>query len=571
MIVKKRKELNLEETKKILKDKKLLFAMWDCENKTAWPYQSGYLPIKDFFKDVILFDPRKKRFEYGGERMRKMFLDIVEQEKPDYILCMVGSDEINIDIIEEINKISPKTKIISHFGDDDIDFDIFSRFYILFVDYGLVFEKHYLPAYEKDEIKNRTSFVGGANLKLFKPLKLKKEYDVSFIGAPLPSRIKLMRFLLDKGTKIELWGKGWDKYPEFKDIYHGPASDDEYVRIVNRSKINLSFSRNKYGELHLKGRPFEIGACKSFQLVDYYPEYFSFFKENKEIVMFKDNNDLLRKIEYYFKSEREREKIAENMYKKVIKNYDLALKYLELFKRTLEYDIIDRKLPEQKKKIIEIKKDELSDIESLKNKVEDYDYVSFSDGNCIKHRYKEYLQIYAMEKTEKVISCCSYYLCSRLLGNYMSFRVFPAWKNLEREQFYGLLNINQIAVSKEYFIRNIDKFKDIFSGKIIDFINEKNTAFIAIPLVQIKSNRNIKNAIKKIGVENIKKAFQLGFAVKLYSLAKQKKVFSSFYSYKLGIWALFSWNLFLLKYLFKFVRDKENLNKLKNYTLQLFI
>ena len=99
MIIKKGKKLSLKEVKKILKRKKLLFAMWDCENKTAWPYQSGYLPIKDFFKEVILFDPRRKRFEFGGKRMKEMFLDIVEKEKPDYILLMVGSDEINIDTI----------------------------------------------------------------------------------------------------------------------------------------------------------------------------------------------------------------------------------------------------------------------------------------------------------------------------------------------------------------------------------------------------------------------------------------------------------------------------------------
>ena len=100
---------------KLLKNKTILYSLWDCESKTGWTRYQFAGPLKEIFKEVITFDPRKKRFNYGPEEMKKRFLSIIKNKKPDYLLFMVGSDEMNISTIEEINKISPNTKTIALF------------------------------------------------------------------------------------------------------------------------------------------------------------------------------------------------------------------------------------------------------------------------------------------------------------------------------------------------------------------------------------------------------------------------------------------------------------------------
>ena len=81
----KKRRLSLIDVENILKKQTLLFSMWGCENEKSWPYQ-WYPFLKKIFKEVILFDPRKKRIQYGAEEMKKKFFDIVRTKKPNYFL-----------------------------------------------------------------------------------------------------------------------------------------------------------------------------------------------------------------------------------------------------------------------------------------------------------------------------------------------------------------------------------------------------------------------------------------------------------------------------------------------------
>jgi len=67
----------------------------------------------------------------------------------------------------------------------------------------------------------------------------------------------------------------------------------------------------------MKGKFFEGSSCKTFVLTGYCDEYPRLLKEGKEIIMYQDREDLLEKINYYLKHEKEREKIANITYKKI--------------------------------------------------------------------------------------------------------------------------------------------------------------------------------------------------------------------------------------------------------------
>jgi spore maturation protein CgeB len=545
-----------------LKKKTLMFAMWGSESKATWSYQ-WYIFLKKIFKEVELFDPRKWRIEKGSERMSERLFEIIREKQPDYFLFLIEGQDLGLDTIIRINEISPATITIAHFGDDDIHFEDRSRYYALFIDHCIVAQVDYISSYKREGLSNFSEIVP-VNTEIFRPLSsvVKKKYDVSFIGQPLPSRIKTIRFLVENGVRVDIWGYGWEKYHEFKDLYRGPLEPEEMVKVINESKINLGFSKNRFNEGHLKGRVYEVGACRSFQLVDYYSGYLRHFKNNKEIVMFKDDEDLLKKTKYYLNNEKERESIADRMYKTVKKKYDLGDELKRIFGEIIRKGDLRRELPKMDKKIVEISRVDWA--EDVVKKVDGADYVSFSSGEAKRHKYKNYLQTYGLEKTGKDISCCNYYVYSPGLGNYLMFYSLGAFRELEDKDFRGLVNLDQIVVRKDYFLRNIDKFKSVFEGGIVDFIEEESTAFVSLPLLQLeKLNRINRSKLNELDVIELEKAFVLRFLFNLQGLIHQKKVFWAFYPYRLVLDLLLRGERGVFNYLWKSGLGKVGLEKMR--------
>jgi hypothetical protein len=549
----------------VLKKKKLLFAPWGGEDKFYTCYQYWYHPLQKFFGNIVSFDPKKNLSVYGKEKMNERFLEVVKKEKPDYVFFWLIGDEFDPDTFAKLRKLSPKTIIFNFFGDDDAKFENFSRYWALFFDYCL-----YLPqpvpgnnSYKKDGINS--SFPScGINTENFKPLSLEKKYDVTFIGTPKKDRKEFIQFLIDNGVDINLFGWGWEKYPSLKKFYKGPLSSEELVKISCQSKINLCFTKNYQGEPHLKGRVFEIGGCKSFVLVEDSPRFLNFFKKEKEIVMFKDKEDLLEKIKYYLKHEKEREKIAENAYKRILREYNLDTELSNFFSMT-EKRKNRRKLPEIKgKTMLLTKKDfELSE-EELKKKIKDYDYIHFNDGNAIFSPYKEYLQAYSLEKTGNQISCCDFYVNSDKLGNYMSFEYIYVYKEIPIEEFNSFFNINQIMVIHSFFVRNIKKFRKILLyNEKINFIIPRNTEFVDIPLVIIKADKFDFN----VDYLKFKKFFNLKIFDSLSPLIYQKKLFSTAYFYNL-LFRNFPGKKLVLRYLYEEkLKNRNYFKKFKDISL----
>ena len=557
------KKLTLYQAEQLLKKKTILYSLWDCESRTGWTRYQFAMPLKKTFGEVITFDPRKKRFDYGPERMKEMFLNVIGDKKPDYVLLMVGSDEMNIDTLEEIKLISPETKTIALLTDEDTEFEVFSRYYALFVDYCMVTQPKYLSLYEKDKLSNGLPMVG-LNLDLFKPLNLEKKYDLSFVGQQYPPRVELMKHLISQGIRVNVWGPGWLNYPEFREhIKGGAIGVEKYIEVMNQSKIILGLIKNKYGNPHISHRPFEAGACKAFQLLDYAPGYWPYLKKDKEVVMFRDKHDLIKKIKYYLKNESKREKIAENCYKKIIKNYDITLTLKEFFKKILENKARRKFLPKLNKKIIEITTQENLSLNMLSQKLKDVDYVSFKQGNTEPHKYKNYLQMYSLEKTGRDISCCDYTINSERLGDYLVFKSYRYLRFTQKENFSKLLNLNQIIVKKEYFLNSLNKFKAIFEGNEIDFIKKDNTAFVSIPLVRIKNLNSINKNLQKLNKSSMDKAFQINFIFRIFSIIHRKKMFDT-YPYKVLVYSISKQNSYIAKYLLNSIFNKENWARLKN-------
>lgn len=543
---------------KLLKTKTILFAIDGVEGGRSACDVSLYGAFQNIFGRVVLFNPRKYIFNLGRDKTTQLFLNTVEAEHPDFFFFFPARDStgfLTIETVRKLNHRSPKTKTVALFGDDDRDFDSFSRFVVLFVDYALVVQYNYLPQYDKEGSGSKVFPVHVADSDLFKPLPVEKKQDVVFIGKPNSDRIKWLRFLVENGINLKIYGYNWSDYSEFKQFYCGVAKNDELIRIINEARINLSFSRSDAGVLHYKGRVFEVAECKAFQLVEYFDGYLNFFRNNDEIVMFKDEQDLLKKINYYLAHSVETEKIASNAYEKVIKNYDLKLELKRFFVKALNKSFDWRAVPVVKDKVVALNKEFLNkDISEITEKVGDSDYVSFVDSGDEIFEFKNVIQIHALVQTGKKISCCGYYVSLKGLEDYLLFRCnfFVGESGFNR-----MLDVTQLLVSKNYFLKNIEIFKDFCSGKKVSLVNRDNTVFVDIPLYRTEHLK--KSADYKI-MAGVFKGGCL-FLMKLNALINSGKFFDS-YLCKLLFGPLLAGNTFVLKHLCASVFDRRYWNRL---------
>jgi spore maturation protein CgeB len=483
-------------------------------------YQMWYGVLKRRCKEVYFFDAYNIALCQGKEIMNKKFIEIIKKERPNEVFFLSKADKIELETLAEIKNAVPETMLIFYLADDDTRFENFSRYMVLFVDYGLIIHRKFLKRYNQEGIKNAFYFFG-TDTHFFSHQDIEKKYDVFFYGSPhkQTGRYETIKFLKDNRIKIYLGGRGWEEYPDLKEIYFGAIKNEDLVKIINQTRINLCFSKNADGKGYLKARPFECGACRSFALVEDCSDYLNSFKIGKDIVMFKDNEDLLKKIRYYLSHEKEREIIAQNSQKIVLKYYssDNELDKIIKHKKTLE----KREFPKINKKVKCINISELpEDVESIKREVQNFDYISFKTKNFVwKSKYKEYLQAYSLEKSGKEVSCCDYIVSGKHIKNFLQFKSeYIKLDGNRGNNFKYFLDLNQIMVTKKFFLENIERFSEQKTTNFY-FINNEDIVFVSFPLVKI-------NSIKNKDYSEMKKVFLFEFINEMYSLKCRGRILS---------------------------------------------
>lgn len=496
-------------------------------------------PLRKLFGKVITFDPQEQVYNYGKDIMNKKFLDVIKKEKPDFIFLWLIYDEFYIDTLIKIKEVSPNSKIINFCGDDDTVFENYTVYLFPFIDYFYSTQTPYFKDY-----KNPVFFAAGADTNEFKPLNLQKIYDVSFIGSIKGKRKSQLKYLINNNINVALFGNSYDDDSILKKAYLGKPPEDRFsLKLMNQTRVNLCLSTNHENKPHLIERFFQISACKAFCLVDEYDGYFGLLNRGKEIATFNSNEDLLKKVRYYLKHEKERQKIADAAYKKTLKyfsnEYLLEKAFSEIIRDKSE--IFGPKLPKENKVIYLNHQDLTTNKVALKKRLSNFDYICF-DNNSQPLKHKEEIQIYAMNYWNKPISCCDFYANSLLLGDWFIILMRNTFRMLPRDYFLKTLDISQLMVKKDYFLKDIDKFVSLYTRTPVDFINEENTAFVSFPLVRIFGKKILFN---KSYNENMSPLFEN----KLRNLKSNRRLFSSTSFYKLLLFFVIT--PFLWKYYFK--------------------
>lgn len=247
------------------------------------------------------------------------------------VLLSSGPSEFYFEVsrLEELRK---NVFLAMMTGDTETYFEESDKYYAQAMD--LVIVPNFITTFKVHEIgvDSMAYWAYFDTAKYRKIENLPKDIDVSFVGT-LGERIgraDYVKYLLDNGINIRTFGS---------DSPGGQITFDKKIEIINRSKINVDFSGasretrltkkrliNKRIK-QLKGKCFEAAICGSFALCEYAPglEYFFDIDKEKELDIFCTKKELLEKVRYYLKNEKEREDIAKRGYRRSTRDYDVNL------------------------------------------------------------------------------------------------------------------------------------------------------------------------------------------------------------------------------------------------------
>ena len=173
-----------------------------------------------------------------------------------------------------------------------------------------------------------------------------EKIDIVFIGSVAKihsNRWEYLECLFENYKSIEFYGYGIDQVPnkyKFKEKFKTGIWGDDYYKKLKQSKIVINLFQNDYEDLNdgINIRAFEIPACKSLQMSKSLPFISNYFKNNIDIVLFSDKNELKDKIDYYLLNSVKRKKIINNSYR-LVQKYDYSSQLKTIINRVHESSV----------------------------------------------------------------------------------------------------------------------------------------------------------------------------------------------------------------------------------------
>lgn len=291
-----------------------------------------------------------------GHRVFVIDIPAIEENHLKEIAIMDALVDVDPDLVITIDSVGllpyqyltmrPEMKVVSWFFDDpsgfltDIDVSLFNSRYHLFC-----WDRAYEDVVKSLGVDRFYYLPFATNPKIYKPSSEQKIYDVSFVGTWSEKRQRVLTELAENGIKVDLFGnKKWLELNHENITFHGFADNrKDCPKIYCQSKINLNIT-NEQLLTSLPLRIFDVGACNTFLLTDDQEDAKRIFSK-KELVIYKDVNDLTQKIHYYLDHQSERDKVGERLYSKISTQFTYQVQLSKLLNE-LESDsrsILDRR------------------------------------------------------------------------------------------------------------------------------------------------------------------------------------------------------------------------------------
>ncbi len=268
--------------------------------------------------------------DFDLNRMNKNLLKAADSFKPD-IFIEAGGYRILPETVRELKGKGIKTvlwtidppanfdPIIKAGGHYDFIFTGGSEAGDSLKEYGIS-TAHFLPFAADLDVHKRVN--------VSEPERSSYEADIAFVGSIDPKRYYHRGSILEgiSDFNLSVWGPGAEKIDNNFNLRNKIRGDslrpEDWRKVYSLAKIGIcAHFKDKEGKVlchQLSPRVYEIMACKCFLLVDAQRDIDRLFVDGKHLVIFKDKDDLRKKIEYYLARSQERARIAEAGYIRIV-------------------------------------------------------------------------------------------------------------------------------------------------------------------------------------------------------------------------------------------------------------
>lgn len=162
-------------------------------------------------------------------------------------------------------------------------------------------------------------------------------YEAAFLARLLASRERshVLNTLAQK-YQVDFYTHDTEREQLSERIHVKPGVKSEQLSYIYHSaKINLNLTLHCI-ETGASQRIFDVMGAGGFLLSNYQKELEELFVPGEEIVLFHNEQELLELVDYYMEHEEERERIARNGQRKVLKQHGLHLKLEKMLEITRE-------------------------------------------------------------------------------------------------------------------------------------------------------------------------------------------------------------------------------------------
>lgn len=275
--------------------------------------------------DVYRFDPVDIRRKYGRKALQDILLNSVSWISPDVVFLEIPS-LYEMETIEEISR-NTTSQTINWACDDHWAFDRITSRWIPKLNWAVTTDPNALEKGQRLGFKHIILTTWACNHVLFKPMKIRKRYDVTFIGQVYGIRGDIIEKLNSDGIKLNVFGYG---------TAGGRLSFRQMIQVINESKICINFCGGSEGStLQTKARVFEVSGCGTFCLSEYLGDIENHYRIDDEIVCWNSYKDLREKIGYYLENKDIREEIALAGLNRTLRQHTYVHRFCDIFDKTL--------------------------------------------------------------------------------------------------------------------------------------------------------------------------------------------------------------------------------------------
>jgi len=309
-------------------------------------WEETFFPKADNFLSKILKDikPSSKIGFFSKENFYSILAKQIAYYKPDVVL-VIPFEIVNHYFFSKLKKIfnfklvgfSEATPFISRNYISSYDF-VFSPFMPrVFKLRAFGVKAEYLPlAFEPivlEKLKEETQIFGAD----------KKIYDIVFVGSLHQvhrSRIPFLKKISDVfKSNFHIWTQSHYSLPsELRENFRGAVFNIDYYYVLSRSKIVLNHHGSILPWAH-NLRLFETTGVGSFLLTDNLPGIDELFEVGKEVETYNNADDCIDKIKYYLSHDEEREEIAKEGQKRVLREHTYEKRIEKLVEYFFVYNI----------------------------------------------------------------------------------------------------------------------------------------------------------------------------------------------------------------------------------------